>query len=434
MVVTHRWTGREAAALRQARRMSIRAFAAHLGVAVATVSNWDSRGEHAQLRTETQQLLDIELARASADVRERFAAILADRSNTTNTPRFSDASPDLSVLGTIGNSGIEGSIGVVAAFSGGEDNRLRGHLAAATEDARRYSDHEVASYFRQQLDSCKSADGDCGPAAALPAVLRILEAISDRARAVKPDVRKELLSLAADGAEFAGWLHRDLRAVSFAVYWYDRAMEWAQEANDTAMQGYVLIKKSQLAYDARDAHRVMTLAEAAVEGPWRLTGRVQSEAVLQVALGMAMTGAPTTQVHRAMDDAHELLEATLSVDQSESDGGASFTADTLVLRKAACYTEAGEPAKAAALFSDIIANGSLSRRDAGFFRARQAAALALSGEPDEASRVGLEALQLASATNSERTRQVIRDVLRVLQPWDGRPGPRQLRESLSPIP
>ena len=24
------------------------------------------------------------------------------------------------------------------------------------------------------------------------------------------------------------------------TYWYDRAMEWAQEANDTAMQGYVL--------------------------------------------------------------------------------------------------------------------------------------------------------------------------------------------------
>ena len=103
-----------------------------------------------------------------------------------------------------------------------------------------------------------------------------------------------------------------------------------------------------------------------------------------------------------------------------------------MLRKATCYTEAGEPGKAAALFSEVIANGCLSRRDAGFFRARQASALALSGEPDEASNVGLEALRLASATNSERTKNVIRDVLRVLQPWDGRPGPRQLREALSP--
>lgn len=73
-----RWSGREARALRQARRMSIRAFAAHLGVTVATVSNWDSRGELARLRTDTQQMLDTDLARASADVQERFAAILAD--------------------------------------------------------------------------------------------------------------------------------------------------------------------------------------------------------------------------------------------------------------------------------------------------------------------------------------------------------------------
>lgn len=77
MVVAPRWTGREAAALRQARRMSIRAYAAHLGVATATVTNWESRGERARLRTETQQLLDIDLARAPYDVQQRFAAILA---------------------------------------------------------------------------------------------------------------------------------------------------------------------------------------------------------------------------------------------------------------------------------------------------------------------------------------------------------------------
>lgn len=77
MVVIRKWTGREAAALRQAKRMSIRAFAAHLGVTVATVSNWESRGELARLRTETQQLLDLDLARVPADVRQRLAAVLA---------------------------------------------------------------------------------------------------------------------------------------------------------------------------------------------------------------------------------------------------------------------------------------------------------------------------------------------------------------------
>src|SRR5438045_8006724 len=75
-----RWTGREAAALRLARRMSVRAYAARLGVTAATVSNWHSRAEHARLRMATQQILDTDLAQASADERERFRAILAGES------------------------------------------------------------------------------------------------------------------------------------------------------------------------------------------------------------------------------------------------------------------------------------------------------------------------------------------------------------------
>ena len=34
-----------------------------------------------------------------------------------------------------------------------------------------------------------------------------------------------------------------------AEYWRDRAMEWAQAAGDGPMQGYVLLKKSQAAWD-----------------------------------------------------------------------------------------------------------------------------------------------------------------------------------------
>ncbi len=88
MGLTQPWTGREAAALRQAHRASIRAYAAHLGVAVATVANWDHRGAKARLNTETQQLLDIDLSRASANVRERFEAILATTREATEQRSF----------------------------------------------------------------------------------------------------------------------------------------------------------------------------------------------------------------------------------------------------------------------------------------------------------------------------------------------------------
>jgi tetratricopeptide (TPR) repeat protein len=86
MILARHWTGREAAALRQARRMSIRAYATHLGVAVATVTSWEARGAHARLRSETQQLLDIDLARAGDEVHLRFAAALADRPDPILAP------------------------------------------------------------------------------------------------------------------------------------------------------------------------------------------------------------------------------------------------------------------------------------------------------------------------------------------------------------
>lgn len=54
------------------------------------------------------------------------------------------------------------------------------------------------------------------------------------------------------------------------------------------------------------------------------------------------------------------------------------------------------------------------RRDEGYFRARRAEALALSGEPDEAATVGLESAQVAKAINSERSIRVLKKVVRTL--------------------
>jgi hypothetical protein len=308
------------------------------------------------------------------------------------------------------------------------------HVAAALDDARRYLDGSVVGYFRQQLTRSKADDGNLGPARALPLVLGILGAISQHVREVKPDVRGALLSLGADGAEFVGWLYRDLQDPPSATYWYDRAMEWAQEAGDTAMQGYVLLKKSQMAYDLREAHRVVTFAEAAQHGPWQFPRKVRAEVTQQQAFGLAMTGESLSKVEQKMDQARTLLTGSSPDDDPPGPDGAYFTVNTLLLRQATCYTEAGKPAKAAVLFADVIASGTLSRRDAGFFRARRAAALALSGEPDEAAAVGLDAIQVARETSSERTIGVLADVAGTLTPWRTRPGPRALIHALATAP
>ncbi len=76
------------------------------------------------------------------------------------------------------------------------------------------------------------------------------------------------------------------------------------------MQGYVLLKKSQMAYDLRDAHRVVTLAEAAQHGPWQLPHKIRAEVTQQAALGLAMIGEPMSKVECIMDEARELANRT----------------------------------------------------------------------------------------------------------------------------
>lgn len=182
-------------------------------------------------------------------------------------------------------------------------------------------------------------------------------------------------------ASSTGWLYRDLKDAGNATYWYDRAMEWAHEANDLPTQGYVLLRKSQMAYDTHDAHRVVTFAEAAYRGPWQLSLSVQAEAAQQQALGLAMTGSPIGVVEEHMAFAQDRLSRVPDLDGRQAPGCSTLTADTLTLRQAASYTEAGKPAKAARLFGQVLTCGNLSKRDTGFFSARRAVALALSASP-----------------------------------------------------
>ncbi|MFC8760851.1 helix-turn-helix domain-containing protein [Streptomyces sp. NPDC057193] len=62
--------------------MSLRDFAAYLGVSDRTVSNWEGGGSGYQPRAESQAVLDTALGRASDDAKARFAAALGTRGAT----------------------------------------------------------------------------------------------------------------------------------------------------------------------------------------------------------------------------------------------------------------------------------------------------------------------------------------------------------------
>ncbi|TQN32637.1 formylglycine-generating enzyme required for sulfatase activity [Haloactinospora alba] len=78
------WSGQEVRALREAKRMSIRAFAAHLGISERMVSKWEKYGEDIHPRPVNQQALDSSLAASDANVQARFANLVGIDSTEKN--------------------------------------------------------------------------------------------------------------------------------------------------------------------------------------------------------------------------------------------------------------------------------------------------------------------------------------------------------------
>src|SRR5260370_8161574 len=93
MVVTI-WSGREARALRTGMRMTIEAFAEHLGVAVRTVAKWEAQGPKIVPTPGVQEVLDAALERATPAQQSRFQLLLEEssapdaRANPLNRPHF----------------------------------------------------------------------------------------------------------------------------------------------------------------------------------------------------------------------------------------------------------------------------------------------------------------------------------------------------------
>ena len=306
------------------------------------------------------------------------------------------------------------------------------HMAMALENARRYADGAVVGYFERQLAVYAASDGARGPKETLPLVLAVIAAAGHAARDAKPAIRSELLAVGARSAEFAAWLYRDSAMTDIAGYWHDRTAEWAQIAGAQALQGYVLLKRSQVAWDARDAQRMLMLAQAVLEGPWALPARVRAEAAQQEARGYAMLGGDMALIETRLSEARRLLteEPSGSAQDSSSLAG-HYHAPLLDMQAAICLNEAGQPERAVEIYSESLTRDAFSVRDYGYFRALASIAQANVGRPDDAAAAGRESLQIADATGSIRT---IRELSRLqdrLRPWSARPEVRAFGEDLA---
>ncbi|MDQ3150705.1 MAG: XRE family transcriptional regulator [Actinomycetota bacterium] len=157
MTTVDRWTGCEAKLLRAALRLSVRDFAARLGVGLRTVNKWEARQADITPLPHMQEVLDTALAWASDEVKARFAVATrpdVPEHETAQVPEVPLRGAMLPVVvngrlvfvpfdvDTVAGSGLSAVMGELAAtgaagdsaFAAGEEAQKRGITAAASSE------------------------------------------------------------------------------------------------------------------------------------------------------------------------------------------------------------------------------------------------------------------------------------------------------------
>jgi len=140
------------------------------------------------------------------------------------------------------------------------------------------------------------------------------------------------------------------------MQWSNNALDLAQESGDAHLVSYILMRKSNIASDARKPALVVAFGRAALQSPGSLTPRLRAVALRQEAHGYAL-GGNHDACARALD--HACQEAADAPDGDADiallhaelcrDGGRSLLSRTRQARQGADHASAGSRRLAARL-------------------------------------------------------------------------------------
>ncbi|TDD63175.1 helix-turn-helix domain-containing protein [Actinomadura rubrisoli] len=130
--------------------------------------------------------------------------------------------------------------------------------------------------------------------------LAVLEGLVTGARG---PIRPKVVNVAAQWAQFFGWLKANVGDLAVGKGWLDRALEWAIETDDANLISEVLSFKGHVAWMAGQPGPMIGLSAAALRGDGLYPGQYAISAA-QEARGHAMVGA-AYETERLLDRADE---------------------------------------------------------------------------------------------------------------------------------
>ncbi|GGM18707.1 MULTISPECIES: helix-turn-helix domain-containing protein [Micromonospora] len=195
----------------------------------------------------------------------------------------------------------EGALAALVAVAPPEDERI----SYAVRHPRRV-DPATVDELAGLLAAHRRLEDSLGAGAVLPTVRSQLDLVTALVRETNGALRPRLLDVAAQWAQFAGWLHAAGDRAALAAGWYRTALDWGAEAGSTDMVATVLSLRGHLAWAARRPGPLIDLSAAALRQP--TTPGVRAVAAQQQARGHALAGQAEATVD-LLDRARDLLDA-----------------------------------------------------------------------------------------------------------------------------
>ena len=239
----------------------------------------------------------------------------------------------------------------------------------------------VISSLQLVLKANIEADAQIGPAYLLPAVQGQLQVIDQICRMTRGLDHEAALRLGSQFTEFCGWLCQDSGDYKSAMYWTDRALEYAVEMDDRRVISYVLMRQEQHHDGFGTARSRAGLASAALKKDHELTPRLRAVALRQRANAYAMLGEPADF---AKDTEEAFIQATAGLSQGEDDLATYCTPSYVEMEAGASWSRLKAADAAIPVFEDSRArwNAVEQTRDHALCLARLATAYAVTREPE----------------------------------------------------
>lgn len=308
----------------------------------------------------------------------------------------------------------------------GVSDHDRGELAAVVDNSRMVNEHTVAA-LQRALDALRALDDAIGSAGVIGPASAQLGTISNLVANVIGPQRRPVLYVAAQYAQFAGWLHLSLGRWDGASVWQGRGLEWAVEHGDPDLTATALSYQGHHAWlmwqdGAAVGKSLAALRDSAVHPTQR------GYDCYQASRAYARSGM-LRDAERMLDLGNEIAElaqastADLPPWQYHRalyvwDLERGLTRFELAKRNRSLLPAALKDLRAG------LAGAPDSVRGADWmaeYMARTAAALMLAGELDEASDLLEQAARIAEATRSPRVGRLVSQLGRGL--GQARPNP-----------